>query len=260
LVPLLVSLFIPYFASIDSYPPYFVGIGSSFPPPYLELDDVVPLFELPYFDVSFVSRFKLEYFGIGVSLVSRFKLEYFGVGVSLVSRFKLEYFGVGVSLVSLLKLEYLGVSVLSLFKLEYLEAGVSLVSLLKLEYFEDVSLSRFKLEYLSLLIGVSLFSLLKLPYLVVVSLSLLNASLQLRVPPPSNLELLPESNLEVPDPESNLEVPPESVLAVLTGRLPYFGRDVFESELARLDLQLDDDVLEPYLLPVPEYPVSVEVE
>lgn len=150
-------------------------------------------------------------------------------------------------------------SLLSLFRLEYLEEGVSFVSLslLKVEYFEDVSLSLFKLEYL--LLGVSLLSRLKLPYFVVVSVSLLNASLQLLAPPPSNLELLPESNREVPDPVSNLDGPPESVLAVLTGRLPYLGRDEFESELARLDLQdgVADVWLDPYLLPA--YPVSEEL-
>ena len=76
-------LFFPYFARIDSYPPYFVGIASSSAPPYLELDVVVPFVEVPYFDVSFDSRLRLEYLGVGVSLVSL--LEYFGVGVSLVS-------------------------------------------------------------------------------------------------------------------------------------------------------------------------------
>lgn len=148
-------------------------------------------------------------------------------------------------------------SLLSLLRLEYLEEGVSSASLPKVEYLEDVPFSRFKLEYLCL--GVSLLSLLKLPYFVVVSVSLLNASLQLRAPPPSNLELLPVSNRDVPEPVSNRDGPPESVLAVLTGRLPYLGRDEFESELVRLDLHdgVADDWLDPYLLP--EYPVSDEL-
>jgi len=150
------------------------------------------------------------------------------------------------------------VSLLSLFRLEYLEEGVSAASLPKVEYLLDVSFSRLRLEYRFL--GVSLVSLFKLPYLVVVSVSLLNASLQLRDPPPSNLELLPESNLEDPEPVSNLDCPPESVLAVLTGRLPYLGSEELESELVRLDLHdgVDDDWFDPYLLP--EYPVSVELE
>lgn len=80
-----VTLFFPYFARIDSYPPYFVGIGSSSVVPYLELDVVAPFAVAPYFDVSLDSLLRLLYFGVGVSFVSRLRLEYLGIGVSLVS-------------------------------------------------------------------------------------------------------------------------------------------------------------------------------
>ena len=112
------------------------------------------------------------------------------------------------------------------------------VLLLMPEYLEVVSLfSLFwetLLEYL--LMGVSELSL-QLPYLVVVSVSLLNASLQLDLPPPLSNRDPPPSNLEV--------VPPPSVLAVLTGLLEYFGSEELESEEARLDLQPTE--LPPYL-------------
>ena len=108
--------------------------------------------------------------------------------------------------------------------------GVSFESRPRLEYFEDVSLSLFKLENLLLSDVSLLFSLVKLPYLVTESDSLLNASRQLLAPPPlSYLELL------VDPPVSNLDIP-ESVLPVLTGLLPYFGNELLESELAKLDL------------------------
>lgn len=73
-VPLVLScvtLFFPYLARIDSYPPYFVGIGcSSSLAPYLVCEAVPPFVEAPYFDVSLVSLLRLEYLGIGVSLAS----------------------------------------------------------------------------------------------------------------------------------------------------------------------------------------------
>ena len=132
---------------------------------------------------------------------------------------------------------------MSLLRLENLDILDSLLLSLLMPEYLDVFASLLRLEYL--LIGASELSL-QLPYLLVevVSVSLLNASLQLARPPPfSNLEP-PLSYLAEAD-----WTGPDSVLAVLTGRLEYLGREELESEEARLVLQLCPE-LAPYFPPL----------